>query len=377
MYNYGIGELNKKDVDHFTTDIGLKIRRVIDKPFKKACNVFTDANIIYDNDNGNMSDDEYFRQLNDEKIPASHYPLKDGKNNIVVLKYPKLNKDEPYIFLGNHTCPEDIETMLNVIDRNAYLILGSIESLKYNPEMYGSFINGMIPFDILDKKERKEVIPKSCRVLKTNSILMFPEGSHNYSPNKLINDLFDGPVNIAFKTNRKIVLSILIRDNEHNVSYIYVSDPIDITKIEVNMNKEFATEEERQKYMVQQLSLYLRDQMATAVYNIILKHIDGIKHDDYTDIFEYFKNQYVQDAFNKLKWNKDIFDAEYLIRKTQTQRDYEEVQQTLTKPKVLKESYSDLRQQVLNLVNLDKISVEKNMREHLFQQQTLKLTRKK
>ena len=82
MYNYGIGELNKKDVDHFTTDIGLKIRRVIDKPFKKACNVFTNANIIYDNNNCNMSDDEYFRQLNDEKIPASHYPLKDGKNNV-------------------------------------------------------------------------------------------------------------------------------------------------------------------------------------------------------------------------------------------------------------------------------------------------------
>ena len=175
MYNYGIGELNKKGVDDFTTDIGLKIRKDIDKPFKKACNIFTKANIIYDNNNGTMSDDEYYKQLNDEKIPASNYPLKDGKNNIVVLKYPKLNKDEPYIFLGNHTCPEDIETMLNVIDRNAYLVLGSIESLKYNPEMYGSFINGMIPFDILDEKERKEIIPKSCRVLKTNSILIFPE----------------------------------------------------------------------------------------------------------------------------------------------------------------------------------------------------------
>ena len=377
MYNYGIGELNKKGVDDFTTDIGLKIRKDIDKPFKKACNIFTKANIIYDNNNGTMSDDEYYKQLNDEKIPASNYPLKDGKNNIVVLKYPKLNDDEPYIFVGNHTCPEDIETMLNVIDRNAYLVLGSIESLKYNPEMYGSFINGMIPFDILDEKERKEIIPKSCRVLKTNSILIFPEGSHNYSPNKLVNDLFDGPVNIAFKTNRKIVLSILIKDNDHNVSYIVVSDPIDITKININMNKEFATKKERKKYRIQQLSLFLRDQMATAVYNIILKHIDGIKHDDYADIFEYFKNQYVQDAFNKLKWNKDIFDAEYLIRKTKAQKDFEEVQQALTNPEVLKKSYSDLRQYVLNLENLKKISVENNMREHLFQQEALKLTRKK
>ncbi len=29
MYNYGIGELNKKGVDDFTTDIGLKIRKDI------------------------------------------------------------------------------------------------------------------------------------------------------------------------------------------------------------------------------------------------------------------------------------------------------------------------------------------------------------
>ena len=37
------------------------------------------------------------------------------------------------------------------------MVLGSIETLKYDPEMYLTWINGMIPFDILDDYQRKEV----------------------------------------------------------------------------------------------------------------------------------------------------------------------------------------------------------------------------
>lgn len=49
-----------------------------------------------------------------------------------------------------------LKLMLNVIDRNAYLILGSVETLRYNPEAYLSWLNGMI--DILTFLiQRKEV----------------------------------------------------------------------------------------------------------------------------------------------------------------------------------------------------------------------------
>ncbi len=381
MYNYFIGDLDKKDVDHFTTDAGLKIRRDIDKPFKKACNVFTKANIINLAEDNNLSNDEYFKQLSTDRIPLENYPLSKAKNNIVVERYPKLNKNEPYIFLGNHSCPEDIETLLNIIDRNAYLVLGSIDSLRYNPEMYLSFLNGMIPFDIMDKKQRKELLAKIERVLKTNSVLIYAEGSHNYSPNKIINDLYDGPVNAALATNRKIVLPILFRDNEHNVTYIDVSNPIDVSKIKVDMNRDFATEVDRNKYRIQQMSLYLRDQMATAIYYMMLRHTDQIHRGDYDDIGEYFINQYLQDAFSKLKWNKDVFDAEYLVKKTAAQKEFEEVNKALTNPEVLKKSYFNLRESALLLRNTEKYNVENNMREYYLKnvvpQQQLKLTRKR
>ena len=95
-----------------------------------------DTNIIKENQGEGMTDEEYFSSLNIDYIPLENYEISKDKNNIIVERYPKLESNEPYIFVCNHTCPEDIETVLNILDRNAYLILGSIESLQYNPEMY-------------------------------------------------------------------------------------------------------------------------------------------------------------------------------------------------------------------------------------------------
>ena len=79
------------------------------------------------------------------------------------------------IFRRKSCLPGRHEHMLNVIDRNAYLILGSVETLRYNPEAYLSWLNGMIVFDILNPEERSALPAKMERVLQTQSILIFPE----------------------------------------------------------------------------------------------------------------------------------------------------------------------------------------------------------
>lgn len=326
MKNILISNLNEKNVEHCTTDFGLWLRRTTDKPFKKLCNIFTNANIIKENQGEGMTDEEYFSSLNLDYIPLENYDISKDKNNIIVERYPKLESNEPYIFVCNHTCPEDIETVLNILDRNAYLILGSIESLQYNPEMYLSFLNGMIPFDIMNNKERKEVFQKMLRVLKTNSILIFPEGSHNYSPNNLINPLFDGPVNLALQTKRKIVIVTMVKDQENNVSYIDVSNPIDIEKIEVDLTGLNSNDYNKiEKYYIKSLSSNLRDRMATAVYHIISRHFETITRNEHFDIEEKIRMEKIKDAFSKLKWNRDVFDAEYLVKKTKDDLEYEDV----------------------------------------------------
>lgn len=105
--------------------------------------------------------------------------------------------------MGNHTCLENIETLLCVLDRNAYVILGSVEYLKYDPEMYLLWLNGMIAFDIMDARERRKLLPKIERMLDTNNILIIPEGSHNYHPGNLINPLFNSNMYNYYSNNSK------------------------------------------------------------------------------------------------------------------------------------------------------------------------------
>lgn len=338
MKNLFISNLNEKDVNSFTTDTGLFLRRNFDKPFKKACNTFTKANIIRISQNHNLTNEEYFENLNTSKIPTYDYPLKPNENNIILERYPVLDKNESYIFVCNHTCPEDIETILNIIDRNAYLVLGSTESLRYNPEMYLLWLNGMIPFDILNEKERAELIPKMVRVLKTNSVAIFPEGSHNHDHNKIINTLYDGAVNTALITGKKIVVVTLVRDQDKNISYIDVANPVDVSNLKINIHDYYPFKPESEKYYVKSLTSYIRDLMATAQYYITLRHFSILVRKNFDDIGAYFRNLYIKDAFSKLKWNHDVFKAEYLVKKTLEDKEYEEIAHTLANIRYSKET---------------------------------------
>lgn len=369
MKNLFITNLHKKDVNHFTTNTGLFLRRKLDKPFKKACNLFTNANIVRVNGAEGMTDEEYYFGLSMEQVQRENYTLSAGKrsNNIVVERYPSLEKDESYIFVGNHTFPEDIETMLNIIDRNTYLILGSVEVLKYNPEMYLSYLNGMVVFDILNAQMRKALMPKMERVLRTNSVLIFPEGSHNYHPSNLINPLFDGPINLALRTGKKIVPVCMVRDEHHRVSYIDVGNPIDVTTVQVKVQDYYPRENESEKYRIKALSAYLRDKMASSVYYLMARHIDPLKRAEWGDIEQVFIDEYVENTFHKLKWRHDVFDAEYLVKKTQADKEYEEIIRTLGKlmiaPKVLRETGLNSRYWIRKFGYLEREYVAGNMRK--------------
>lgn len=367
-----INKLNTRDVNHFTTDIGLFLRRKSNGAFRKLCNVFTNTTIIRNETSEYVSNEEYYNNLKAERIPLSSYPLstKKNANNIIVERYPKLEEGESYIFVGSHVCPEDIETMLNVIDRNAYLILGSVENLNYNPEVYLSWLNGMIVFNVLDMKERRELILKMERVLHTQSILIFPEGSHNYDLNKLIKPLYDGPVNLALKTGKKIVPVVLVKDYENNVAYLDVGNPIDVRGLDLNIQDYYPGKEESEKYRIKSMSSYVRDQMATAVYHMMERHLAPIKKSEYEDLEQHFIQFYVTDTFNKLNWKHDVFDAEYLTKKTKEEQEYEEVVRSLgnlkLKKNVLKESRLYSREYVNKIRDLDRKNVVENLRKHFY-----------
>ena len=375
--NLFINQLNTKDVDHFTTDTGLFLRRKTNGAFRKLCNIFTNATIIRADIPDYASDEEYYGNLKPDRIPLSHYPLstKKNANNIVVERYPKLDKEESYIFVGSHVCPEDIETMLNIIDRNAYLILGSVENLNYNPEVYLSWLNGMIVFNVLDQNERSTLPAKMERVLQTQSILIFPEGSHNYDLNKLIKPLYDGPVNLALKTGKKIVPVVLVKDYENNMAYLDVGNPIDVRNLDLNMQDYYPGKEENEKYRIKSMSSYVRDQMATAVWHMMERHLEPIRRNDYVDLGQHFADFYVTDTFQKINWKHDVFDAEYLTKKTKEEQEYEAVVRTLSglhlKKNALLETGLNRREYIQKEMDLDRKNVVENLRRFFYEKEKM------
>ena len=375
--NLFINKLNTKDVDHFTTDTGLFLRRKTNGAFRKLCNIFTNATIIRADTPDYASDEEYYENLKPDRIPLSHYPLstKKNANNIVVERYPKLDKDESYIFVGSHVCPEDIETMLNIIDRNAYLILGSVENLNYNPEVYLSWLNGMIVFNVLDQNERSALPAKMERVLQTQSILIFPEASHNYDLTKLIKPLYDGPVNLALKTGKKIVPVVLVKDYENQVAYLDVGNPINVRSLNLNIQDYYPGKEENEKYRIKSMSSYVRDQMATAVWHMMEQHLETIRRIDYGDIGQHFIDFYVTDTFQKINWKHDVFDAEYLTKNTKEEQEYEAVVRTLSglhlKKNALLETGLNRREYIQKEMDLDRKNVVENLRRFFYEKEKM------
>lgn len=78
------------------------------------------------------------------------------------------------------------------------------------------------------------------------------------------------------------------------------------------------------------MSSYVRDQMATAVYHMMERHLAPMKRSKYGDLGQHFVDFYVTDTFRKLNWKHDVFEAEYLTKKTDEEREYEAVVRSLS-----------------------------------------------
>lgn len=149
-----------------------------------------------------------------------------------------------------------------------------------------------------------------------------------------------------------------------------MGNPIDVEKMQVNVQDYFLGEAESEKYRIKALSSYLRDEMATSVYHLVARHIDPLKRAEWGDIEQVFIDGYVKNAFRKLKWRHDVFDAEYLVKKNWADKEYEETVRTLgqlmLEPKVLRETGMDSRYWVQKLGYLEREYVAGNMRKQFY-----------
>lgn len=258
MSNPLLTRVFNKTADNFTTEAGIKVRKIIGKPLRFILRLAT-------------------------------------KKQVILESYPELNKGEAYIFASNHFFDEDIICGLGNVDRNAWLLMGSTQQIKNNPQMYMAWINGMVYVNRLSEESRKESVKKMIRILNSNSsIFMFPEGGWNNTENLLVQPLFGGPWILSKETGCKVVPFVSF--NEHNSKKIYVraSEPLNLA----NMEKEEAL-------------TVLRDAMATLVWEIMEEHCEIIQRadlgneDSYLRFMEERRLEYMN-----VKWKYDVWDEE-------------------------------------------------------------------
>ena len=141
--------------------------------------------------------------------------------------------DEPVIFACTHGIKEDVEDSLITAGRHAYILVGSLEQF-FNSRIdnLAGWLNGVILVDREDKDSRAASKEKMKAALaKGTSVLMYPEGTWNISPNQIIAGIFPGVYDVAKEAGGVKVVPIATH-RSHGVVYSIRGAAFDITKYE-------------------------------------------------------------------------------------------------------------------------------------------------
>ena len=259
MFHTGLKRYENADINSFTSNIGLRIRKVINPLWRRALRLGT-------------------------------------KRKMILETYPKLDKKKAYIFVANHSLDEDIISVLQTIDRNVYLLHGTTDQMEHIPVFLAVWLNGMIFVNRLDQNNRKEAVQKMKRVLAAgNSVVLFPEGGYNNTENQLIMPLFSSPYLLSKEVGVEVEVVPIISFNPSGSDKIYMraGNPINLAQ-----------------YDKHEAMTVLRDEMGTIVYQIMEEHTVSVKRrelgaDPRTAFMEERKNVY-----ECQKWHWDVWDEE-------------------------------------------------------------------
>ena len=143
----------------------------------------------------------------------------------------RMPKNRPVIFAATHGFKEDVDNSIMTIGRNAYILVGSLEQFFKTTDGILGWANGVILVDRLDKESRSASKEKMVHLIKMGgSILMFPEGTWNVSPNQLVAGIFPGIYDTAKESGALVAPVATIRHGE--MVYSMLGKAFDITKYE-------------------------------------------------------------------------------------------------------------------------------------------------
>ena len=222
--------------------------------------------------------------------------------NIHVDSYPKLEKNQPYIFVSTHGFVDDVITNYAVTDRSAFMLVGTPDQVEHNPLMYASWLCGMVFVDKTNPQNRKDAVEKMVRVLDGgNSVIVYAEGAWNNTENLLVQPLFASPWILAQRTGCKVVPVAMYQEYKKKDVWYRAGEPMDL----VGTEKREALNQ-------------LRDAMATLTWELMAEHATVLKR---KELGPEPRLDYIDERMREYlvtKWTRDDWAMEVTIYRDRT-----------------------------------------------------------
>ncbi len=306
----GLQHLKTANEKNFTTSFGIKLRKYLYKPLQIPLRLAT-------------------------------------KQKIILEQYPQLEKDKPYIFASTHSFCEDINAALAVLDRNAYLLLGSTDQLEHNPGAYGVWANGMVYVNRLDKESRKNSLKKMERLLNSGtSVLLFPEGAYNNTENLLCEQLFSGFYWLSRSTGAQVVPVASFCEYQSDKIYVKFESPLDLAGKAKDEAK-----------------VHLRNLLGIMTWELIRDHSTPLKRrelppDCRMKFMEERRGEYL-----KSPWTKDVWEEEITNYRDENSPRPVEVRKSLDHVKITKDNLGIFHSVLVRRADDEKYNFLKFMKE--------------
>jgi len=211
-------------------------------------------------------------------------PFVTPNSKLKVIRRAKL-PNKPVIFAATHGFREDVEHTVVMANRQAYMLNGSLSQVFRSIDGITAWIAGVILIDRTNKESRAASKSKMIYALKQDaSVIMYPEGTWNKSPNQLISGLFSGIYDVAKESGALVVPIATYRNG--NKAYGIMEEAFDITEYDKKTG----------------LTM-LRDKMATMQYEM-MEEYGRCKRKDFPygkEADEYWKD-YVDSLMAEVKY---------------------------------------------------------------------------
>ena len=169
--------------------------------------------------------------------------------------------------------------------KQCYILIGSLSQIFHHFDGITSWLNGVMLVDRLNKESRIASKKKMIKAIELGaSVLMFPEGTWNKSPNLLSEKLFPGFYDIAKETGAPI--AIIATHREGKFVYGILDEAFDITK-----------------YSREEATKLLRDKMSALRLELIEKYSQAKRSEfPYGEKAETYWKKYIDDLMAEVEF---------------------------------------------------------------------------